>query len=92
MPNFVYALAIAAIIPFAASATGCSKKSEAASCDKVADHLIKHAPEQYKSHMKKPDMVKQCEKKMSKEERSCAMAAKDFKAITACKGKGKKAG
>ena len=92
MRNLIYAIAVAAVIPFAASATGCSKKSKDASCDKVADHFLKLAPEEYKSHIKKPDMVKQCEKKMSKEERNCAVAAKGFKAIMECKGKGKKAG
>ncbi len=91
MRNLLYALALATVIPFAAGTTGCNKSSDAPSCDKVAVHFLELAPDQFKKTITKKDLVDSCKKKkLTPEQRTCAVAAKDFQSLAACEHKGKK--
>lgn len=73
----------------AAGATGCGGGDDA-SCGKVVDHTLKLMPKELAGQLgDKKDLVKQCEKKMSKEERTCALAAKSMEDMMKCRS-GKK--
>jgi hypothetical protein len=66
-------------------ATGCGSDS-GSSCDKVADHFVSVAPAELKEQLgDKKALIEQCEKKMSPEERTCALAAKDMESIMKCR-------
>jgi len=64
--------------------------SDGPSCDKVADHFNDIAPDTLKGNKKA--IVEQCKKKMTADDRKCAVAAKDMNDMQACaaKSKGKK--
>ncbi len=70
--------------------TGAACGKDGSSCDKVADHFNDIAPDALKGHKK--ELVEKCEKKMTADDRKCALAAKDMNDMQACamKSKGKK--
>jgi len=59
-----------------------------ASCDKVVDHTLSLLPAEIKGQMgDKKDLVAQCEKQTTKEERKCALEAKSMEDLMKCKKK-----
>jgi len=69
---------------------GCSKKDEGPSCDKVVDNMLAITKTAMTGHGdmelgNKKQMVEQCvARKMSAEQRTCLVAAKDLNALGAC--------
>jgi hypothetical protein len=80
MRTFIIAILLS--LPIAGA---CSDDSQ---CDKVASHFLKLAPEEMKSRVgSKAELAKRCEKDMSAEERSCALAAESFEDLLDCRNK-----
>lgn len=61
--------------------------SDGPSCDKVADHFNDIAPDALKGNKKA--IVERCEKKMTADDRKCAVAAKNMNDLQACAAKSK---
>ena len=57
-------------------------------CDKVVDHTMSLLPAELKANMgDKKQLIEQCKKETSKEERACALKAKSMPDLMKCKKK-----
>jgi len=84
--TFVASVLFTLTCSLAAGAAGCGGGDDA-SCDKVVDHTLTIMPKELAGQLgDKKDLVKQCEKKMSKEERKCALGAKSMEDMMKCRG------
>ena len=82
--TFVASALFAMTLGLAATTTGCGGGD--ASCDKVVDHTIGLMPKEIVDQLgDKKQLIEQCEKKMSKEERKCALSAKSMEDMMKCK-------
>ncbi len=85
--NLVVSMTFALTCTFAAGSLGCGG-SDDASCDKVVDHTLEIMPKEIAGQLgDKKDLVKQCETKMSAEERKCALGAKSMEDMMKCRKK-----
>lgn len=83
--NIATSILLATTIALSAGAAGCSGGDDA-SCDKVVDHTLGLMPKELAAELgNKKDLVQQCEKKMSKEERKCALSAKSMDEMMKCR-------
>lgn len=65
--------------------TGCGSDG-GSQCEKVTDHFLSIAPTEIKDQLgDKKSMIERCEKEMSAEERTCALAAKDMASVMQCR-------
>ncbi|HUH04206.1 MAG TPA: hypothetical protein VML75_19545 [Kofleriaceae bacterium] len=85
MRTIISTLALTLTLTLGLFGAGCGGDG-GTSCERVTDHFLSVAPPELKDQLgDKKSMIEQCEKKMSVEERKCALAAKDFGAIMQCR-------
>jgi hypothetical protein len=67
----------------------CHKAEPGPPCEQVVDHLldVTRAQQDLKQLSQRKTMVEHCERKLTADERTCLLAAKDSGAIAACQGR-----